>query len=100
LVISGEYEYELSGVSLMRKALQRLGLDNKTLAAIIFCVMLFAAALPALIIKRETSLLESNNRKTSQILATAMECYHLKQIHTNHYPNRNFDDKKNSSSAR
>lgn len=51
---------------------RNLSLDKKFAAAITACVILSIAALTILIVRRETILLESDNRRNAEILAASI----------------------------
>lgn len=75
----------------MCKIFQGLRSEKHLFVVIVLYVILSIAALSALIIRHETRFLESNNRMTSEILVTVMECYKLKRNHTRHNTPRDFD---------
>ena len=51
---------------------RNLSLDKKVAAAIIACVILSIAVLTILIVRRETTLLEDDNRKNAEVLAASI----------------------------
>lgn len=54
------------------KKIQSLSLDKKFVAVIISCVILSIAVLTALIVRRETIILESDSKKNAEILAASI----------------------------